>query len=195
MPRCVTRESFLERLRLHLRPLEEWGTFRRGARAAAVTAVLYERDGLWQLPFVKRRADLRSHPGQVALPGGSLHPRETPWQAAAREVEEETGIRADLLQPLGAGPPIYAAVSNFSVACFVAHLEEPPAKLRPDTNELDSVLEVPLDRLLDTSAWLQADEPWMGTHFPWEGDSVWGLTARILDSLLPLFREALRGPS
>jgi 8-oxo-dGTP pyrophosphatase MutT (NUDIX family) len=186
-------DGFLDRLRGQLHPIDDWGSFRLGARHAAVTAVLYRRQGTWHVPFVQRRRDLRSHPGQVALPGGGLAEGEQAWAAASREVEEEIGVRAASLQPLGAGPPVYAAVSNFSVASFVAFLAEPPAAFTPDRSELEGVLEIPLERLLDAGSWLQAVEPWMGLYFPWEGSSVWGLTARILDGLLPAFRAALAG--
>jgi 8-oxo-dGTP pyrophosphatase MutT (NUDIX family) len=186
-------DPFLYRLSRELKPLDAWGSFRPGARPAAVTAVLYRRDGAWHVPFVQRRRDLRSHPGQVALPGGAVNPGEDAWAAAAREVEEEIGVPAAGLTPLGAGPPVYAAVTNFSVASFAAHLAEPPAHFTPDRSELEGILEIPLENLLDTASWMRAVEPWMGLHFPWKGASVWGLTARILDGLLPSFRAALAG--
>ena len=142
------------------------------------------------MPFVARRADLPSHPGQVGLPGGQVRPGESAWQGAAREVEEEIGVaRADLV-PLGAGPPIYAAVTNYSVVPFVAWLPTPDPRFRPDTRELDEVLELPIARLLDPAAW-QDDRPWPGPNLPIGDTVIWGLTARLLAGLLPIFRTAL----
>jgi hypothetical protein len=116
--------DFLGRLEHLFKPVDGWGEFRRGARKAAVVFVLYEAEagGRWEVPFVRRRGDLRDHPGQVALPGGGVHEGESAWEAAQREVEEEIGVPRGRLVPLGAGDPIYAAVSNFSVVPFVAHL-------------------------------------------------------------------------
>ena len=182
---------FLERLRDRLSPIAAWGGFRRGARSAAVVAVLYDRGGQWQVPFVLRRPDLPDHPGQVALPGGVVRTGEDAWAAAAREAFEEIGVEASSLRPLGAGEPFYTAVSNFSVVPFVAWLPGPGPILVHDTRELEGVLEIPLARLLREEEWLEATEPWRGRYFPWEQSMVWGLTARILADLLPRFRAAL----
>jgi 8-oxo-dGTP pyrophosphatase MutT (NUDIX family) len=184
--------EFLERLGRQLLPVDGWGSFRRGARAAAVTAVLYERGGEWHLPFVRRRSDLPDHPGQVALPGGVVRPGEGAWEGAAREVTEEIGVPAVKLRPLGAGEPFYTAVSNFSVVPFVAWLPEPDPILVHDTRELDGVLEIPLARLLREEEWLEAAGPWPMRYFPWEESRVWGLTERILGDLLPRFRAAFQ---
>jgi 8-oxo-dGTP pyrophosphatase MutT (NUDIX family) len=180
--------SFLNRLRSGLSPIDAWGSFRRGARSAAVVAMLYERGDEWHLPFVQRRSDLPDHPGQVALPGGVVRPGEDAWEGAAREVFEEIGVESSKLRPLGAGEPFYTAVSNFSV---VPWLPDAEPILVHDTRELEGVLEIPLARLLREEEWLEATEPWRGRYFPWEQSMVWGLTARILADLLPRFRAAL----
>lgn len=183
---------FVNRLSHSLQSVEGWGTFRTGAKAAAVVLLLYRQDGEWYIPFVVRRTDLPSHPGQVGLPGGRVREGETAWEAAAREVEEEIGVRAADLAPLGAGLPLYAAVTNFSVVPFVAWLpgtENP--RFRPDRRELDAVLEVPLDRLLDRAAWREGPPPLPGPHFPFGGTAIWGLTARLLADLLPRIGAAL----
>lgn len=174
-----------------LRPVTAWGSFREGARHAAVTTILYEEEGGWRVPFVTRRADLADHPGQVALPGGKVEQGEEAWAAAAREAREEIGVPEGALVPLGAGVPVYTAVSNYSVVPFVAWLPEQAAFVH-DPGELEGVLEIPLDRLLSEEEWIefQAERSWMGRYFPWNGSVVWGLTARILADVLPLLRTA-----
>ena len=185
--------EFLDRIERLFSPVDAWGQFRTGARQAAVTFVLYESHGRWQVPFVRRRADLRDHPGQVALPGGGLHGGESAWEAAQREVAEEIGVPVGRLVPLGAGEPIYASVSNFSVVPFVAHLPNPVPVFVHDEHELDGVLEIPLDRLLDDSAWLTSAEPWRFRYLAHEESVVWGLTERIVAGLAPNLRKALEG--
>ena len=118
---------------------------------------------------------------------------ETAWEGAAREVEEEIGVPVGDLAPLGAGPPLYAAVTNVSVVPFVAWLAAEDARFRPDPRELDGVLEVPVARLLDQAAW-EEGRPWPGRNLPVGAAVIWGLTARLLEDLLPLIGAALADP-
>lgn len=147
------------------------------------------------VPFVRRRADLRDHPGQVALPGGSVEDGESAWAAAQREVVEEIGVPLGRLVPLGAGDPIYAAVTNFSVVPFVAYLPEPVESFVYDQRELVGVLSIPLERLLDDDAWLESDSPWRFRYLTHEESTVWGLTERIVYGLTPKLRQALEETS
>ena len=183
--------DFPGRLEQLFHPIDRWGEFRKGARPAAVVFVLYRHEVRWMVPFVRRRADLRDHPGQVALPGGGVQAGESAWQAAQREVQEEIGVALGRLAPLGAGEPIYAAVSNFSVVPFVAHLPDPTLPFVHDERELDGVLAIPLERLLDDSAWLESDDAWRFRYLAHEESVVWGLTERIVAGLAPKLREAL----
>lgn len=183
-------ERFLRSLTDQLNPPGSWGEFRRGARAAAVTAILYQRRGEWHVPFVLRRPDLPSHPGQVGLPGGGVRPGEYAWDAAAREAEEEIAVPAASLRPLGAGPMVYAAVTNYSVVPFVAWLPSPPEEFVADPGELVGVLEVPLATLLDESAW-RVVPPLPGPQLLVHGSVIWGLTGKLLAGLLPLVARAL----
>jgi 8-oxo-dGTP pyrophosphatase MutT (NUDIX family) len=184
--------EFLPALERLFRPIDDWGTFRRGARPAAVVFVLYQSGGRWLVPFVRRRADLPDHPGQVALPGGGVRDGESAWNAAQREAEEEIGVPVGRLVPLGAGEPIYASVSNYSVVPFVAHLPDPVPPFVHDRRELEGVLEIPLDRLLDDSAWLTSGEPWRFRYLAHEESVVWGLTERIVAGLTPALRQSLQ---
>jgi len=127
----------------------------------------------------------------VALPGGGVHEGESAWEAGQREVAEEISVPKGALQPLGAGDPIYASVSNFSVVPFVAHLPGPVRPFVHDESELEGVLQIPLGRLLDESAWLESADPWRFRYLAHEESVVWGLTERIVAGLAPKLRQAL----
>jgi 8-oxo-dGTP pyrophosphatase MutT (NUDIX family) len=182
----------LGRLERLFTPVDAWGEFRQGARPAAVVFILFQStDGRWLVPFVRRRADLRDHPGQVALPGGGVKAGETAWEGAQREVAEELGVEVGRLVPLGAGDPIYASVSNFSVVPFVAHLPDPVPDFVHDPRELEGLLAIPLERLLDDAAWLVSEDAWRYRYLAHEESVVWGLTERIFAGLAPKLRQAL----
>ena len=55
------------------------------ARRAAVLLALDPSSTGWSIPALLRPATMRSHAGQVSLPGGSMEAEETPAQAALRE--------------------------------------------------------------------------------------------------------------
>ena len=104
-------------------------------------------------------------------------------------------VATTALMPLGAGPPLYAAVTNYSVVPFVVWMERDDVQFRPDRRELDAVLEVPLARLLDESAWQDAPRSRVGRSLPVEGTVIWGLTAALLGGILPQIRRALAEPA
>jgi hypothetical protein len=74
---------------------------------------------------------------------------------------------------------------------FVAHLPNPALPFVHDERELDGVLAIPLDRLLDDSAWLESADPWRFRYLAHEESVVWGLTERIVAGLAPNLRQAL----
>jgi 8-oxo-dGTP pyrophosphatase MutT (NUDIX family) len=123
-----------------------------------------------------------------------VRPGESAWEAASRELEEEIGVPASNLTPLGAGVPFYAAVTNFSVVPFVAWLAGEEPTFVADPRELDAVLEVGLDRLLDAEEWLEGLQPFPGRHLPVEETMIWGLTARLLADVLPRISAASPEP-
>ncbi|HUZ88396.1 MAG TPA: CoA pyrophosphatase [Candidatus Acidoferrales bacterium] len=165
--------------------------FLPGARPAAVVAILLRRGHQWLIPFVVRRPDMRSHPGQVGLPGGAIEIGETPWAAAAREAEEEIGVPARDLTPLGACGRVHLSVYNFAVLPFIAHLHDPSIRFQANPDELTAILEVPLRDLLNPERWSRDESGRLGHHFPVAGTAIWGLTARLLEDLLPPLARAL----
>src|SRR5690242_12146327 len=183
-------DPFLLHVEHLFKPVDAWGEFRKGARQAAVTFVLYRAAGRWTVPFVRRRADLRDHPGQVALPGGGVEEGEAACGGAQREVAEEIGVPVGRLVALGAGDPIYAAVTNFSVVPFVAHLPDPVESSVHGVRERAGARAIELDGLLDASDWRISECAWRFRYVADEEGVVWGLAERIVYGLAPRLRQA-----
>jgi len=70
------------------------------AKPAAVLIPVVDRSAPTVI-LTQRTADLPSHAGQIAFPGGKIDGEETPAGAALREAEEEIGLKPALVEPLG----------------------------------------------------------------------------------------------
>lgn len=160
---------------------------------AAVLIPLYrDADGELRLVLIQR-TNHGHHGGQIALPGGKYEPVDrTMRDTAVRETCEELGVRPDDLEVLHELPVVRTRTTGFLVWPFVARLRAVPPRWRPREEEVAAVLDIRVDELADPAA---AGEEEM--DFPtWNlrqrvpvrrvgGHTVWGLTLRILDPVLP----------
>ncbi len=141
------------------------------------------------LLLTERAHDMRSHPGQVSFPGGSIDPGETPREAALREAEEETGLRADGVEVFAELPNLWLPPSNFEVTPILGWwAEETPVGV-VDPAEVHAVYRVPLEELLDPAHRVSVRHPsgWTGPGFligPQHDVVLWGFTAGIISRLL-----------
>ena len=132
---------------------------------------------------------MRSHPGQVSFPGGSIDPGETPREAALREAEEETGLRAGGVEVFAELPNLWLPPSNFEVTPILGWwAEESPVRV-VDPAEVHAVYRVPLEELLDPAHRVSVRHPsgWMAPGFligPQHDVVLWGFTAGIISRLL-----------
>lgn len=171
-----------------------------GMRRAAVALVV--RPAPLDLEFLLiKRAPRLGDPwsGHMALPGGMQERTDAgPLTTAARETLEEVGIdlldigrhlgRLDEVQPLGAGvPPI--AISPFTFAVPASTGFEPNV-------EVAEAMWVPLEELASQRARAEylhhfADGRFL--RFPalaYRGETIWGLTYRIVSQFMSLAAES-----
>lgn len=161
------------------------------ARAAGVLILLYQHEGAWYFPLMKRAEDGLTHSGQISLPGGSQEAGESLQETARREAREEIG--AAYVEVLGQLSPIYIPPSNFLVTPTVGYVAGRP-DFYCDPREVAELIEVPLSTLLDPQ--VVKREPWtlrgttvevpfyqVGPH------KVWGATAMILSEFSLVLAE------
>jgi 8-oxo-dGTP pyrophosphatase MutT (NUDIX family) len=156
-----------------------------GHKDAAVLVPLY-RDPLTAV-FTERRADLRSHAGEISFPGGRQdHPEEDLRTTALREAHEEIGLDPAGVELVGALPPVGTFVTGYRIFPFVG-LIEPGQTWRPQDTEVEKVLEFTLADLMrghEMQRLIRKGVPIKTPTYTVEGHLVWGATARIVQSLL-----------
>lgn len=165
------------------------------ARAAATLLAIYPDDaGDLVLPLTVRRDDLRSHAGEVSLPGGTVEPDETQEAAALREAWEEVGLAPERVTILGALDDVWIPGSNFELRPFVGAVTTRPV-LVPHDAEVAAIVELPLRSLWDPE--VAGEEEFSVRGFRLRagvyrvGDvRVWGATAMTLGMLARVLEEA-----
>ena len=162
-------------------------------RPAAVLVPIVDRpEGLTVL-LTRRSAHLASHAGQVAFPGGRIDPDDDgPVGAALREADEETGIAAEFVTPIGFLDP-YETGSGFVIVPVVGVLRE-GWTATPNPGEVDEIFEVPFAFLMDVANHQRHSSVWQGRErryyaMPYESHNIWGATAGMIVNL----RERLFG--
>lgn len=165
------------------------------AKRSAVVVPLIERSNtLPDVLLTVRSAGLRSHGGQISLPGGRIEDGESNTVAALRELEEETGINSADVTVLGELTTVYIPPSNNVVAPIVAIVREPVA-YKPSEAEVHEIFTVSIADLLDTSTHAFIEREVAGRTVQWPVWNVhpavplWGATAMILSELVWIFRE------
>jgi 8-oxo-dGTP pyrophosphatase MutT (NUDIX family) len=121
------------------------------ARFAAVAILLFRRDGRWHLPLTERPPTLTRHAGQISLPGGVIDPGESSIEAVQRELHEELGFYETHLE-IGQLADCYVFASDFLVTPWVIATYETKVCWRPHDHEVKSVVELPLEVLLNDRA-------------------------------------------
>jgi 8-oxo-dGTP pyrophosphatase MutT (NUDIX family) len=155
-------------------------------RPASVLVPVIERSEATVL-LTQRTADLASHAGQVAFPGGRIDRSDaSPEAAALREAREEVGLASALVEPIGY-LDLYLTFSGFRILPTVARVK-PDFALTLNPSEVTEAFEVPLEFLMNPSNHQRKTRDWKGIEreyyaMPFENRYIWGITAGILRNL------------
>ena len=162
----------------------------KSLKDAAILIALFEKDGEICFPMIKRPENIKNHPGQIALPGGSKEKEESLEQTALREAQEEIGIDPDKVEIIGKLTPIPVPVSGYLVQTYIGTIdEEPDWKLSKD--EVADFFILKLSELLDADN--EYYEKWNLRGFDAKvpifriGDlKIWVATASVLSEFIEL---------
>ena len=158
------------------------------ARRGAVLMLFGDGPSGPDLLLTERAHHMRSHPGQVSFPGGSIDPGETPREAALREAWEETGVDPDGVHVFAELPELWLPPSNFAVTPVLGWWHAPSAVSVVDPDEVHEVFRVPIRELVDPAHRIVVRHPsgWVGPGFLIGDDKdviLWGFTAGIVARL------------
>lgn len=156
-------------------------------QAAVLVPVYDDGEGDLRVVLTRRRADLRRHAGEISFPGGRRDPGDsTLLQTALREAEEEIGLAAGDVTVVGALERACTFVTNYAIHPFVGLVDGRPA-WRASAREVDEVLEPSLRQVREGRTRTRVERRGIAFEtdaYVFDGQLVWGATARILDGLL-----------
>ncbi|MBT2269561.1 NUDIX hydrolase [Rhodococcus erythropolis] len=161
-----------------------------GRRSASVVIVVMRTaDGAPVFPVTKRPSKMRAHPGQFALPGGSVDPGESSEQAAVRELSEELGVDVPESNIIGRLDD-YVTRSGFVIRPFVVWSGEDIGGLIPNPDEVAQVYAVTSEELDVDSRFVTIEEsPNPVIQWPFRTSLIHAPTGAVIYQ----FREVLNG--
>ncbi len=137
-------------------------------RASAVLIAFTETPDGPSVLLIERAADMRTHAGQVAFPGGAADPADPHRVATAlREAEEEVGLDPATVHVVAELPEIFLPPSGFVVTPVLAWWSDPHPVAAVDPAEVAGVAVVPVAELADPANRFRVVHPsgWLGLGF------------------------------
>ncbi len=156
--------------------------------AAGVLAPLFFKDAAPHLLFTQRTFTVKDHRGQISFPGGVRHQCDPDLRATAlRETQEEIGLDPQVVEVLGALPPV-DTITGYRITPFVGVIPH-PYDFRPNPLEVKRLLLLPLEDFYEPGRWSTGIYHYQGRATPvfywrYNREVIWGATAQILLHLL-----------
>lgn len=167
-------------------------------RESAVLIPFLREEGEYKILFTKRTHKVDDHKGQISFPGGGVEREDRSFQdTALRETHEEVGILPEDITVLGRMDDARTLSSNFLIHPFVGHVPY-PYEFVINQREVKRILLIPLNLFFPGSP--RADErgtveyegrSYVGQTYHYDGEVIWGATARLMKTLIDLLGEKI----
>lgn len=193
MPPGKVKEAIVDILRHRIAQQADRPDFRR----AAVLLPLYLSEAGPHLVLTKRTELVPTHKGQISFPGGGFEEADGDLLTTAlRETQEEIGLRPEDVEIVGTLDDTVTVTSRHVVRPFVGFVPH-PYPFRLDPFETERLIHLPVSALLRGAPF--REETWEREggavtvlFYDHDGDTVWGLTARILKQFIETVGRPLR---
>lgn len=117
-------------------------------KIASVVIPIVEENGEYYILFQLRAKHMRTQPGEISFPGGSIDKNETPKEAAIREMCEELGLLEndfEIISPLD----ILVTPFNLLIHPFLGCIKN-YNNIKINKDEVDHVFLVPIKFLINS---------------------------------------------
>lgn len=158
-------------------------------KVCAIMIALYPHQGKIYVPMMQRPTRSRTHPGQIAFPGGKREENDSDLiETAIREMSEEVGVTVSRENIIGLLSPVYIPPSNSLVTPVLGFLDKKP-QYTPSPIEVDRVLDISLEELADPTnkkakkVILTNGDYFSMPAFAVQDVFIWGGTARMIMEL------------
>lgn len=166
-------------------------------RQAAVLLPLYQSEVGPHLILTKRTEEVPTHKGQIGFPGGGFEEGDGNLLGTAlRETQEEIGLQPGDVEVIGTLDDTVTVTSRHVVRPFVGFVPH-PYPYRLDPFEIERLIHLPILPLFSGAPfreeiWERDGRPVSVYFYEYEGDTIWGLTARILKQFVEAVGRPLR---
>jgi len=160
---------------------------------ASVLFSLFELNGSPWLLLTRRSKKLAAYRGHISFPGGMREESDSgAVDTAIRETNEELGIDPERIRVIG---ELNDYLSNEGVVVHsILGLLESTSGLKPQPEEVEYLLEVPLSFFLEHSPrverWERAGREFDVYFYDYKGEVIWGLTARMIRHFIDRFFQS-----
>lgn len=158
--------------------------------SAVIVPIEIDSMGNHFILFTKRALHLKSHPGQISFPGGTLDPTDANLlDCALREWKEELGLGTESLKIFGRLKG-FDTGTGFHITPIIAQLPK-DLPYKPDQNEVADLFSVSLEEFWNARFfvldWKRQNREEKIYYWDLSYGLLWGATAGILHNILTEF--------
>ena len=167
-------------------------SLREAAVLIAITRPTQQIDS--HIVLTVRSSNLKSHAGQISLPGGKREDTDSDSIATAvRESEEEIGLAPNEVKTIGRLGTL-ALPSGYLITPIVGVIN-PDTQFTRQEEEVEAIFQAPLALILDIPSYKKSKVEFKGTkstilELQYEDYRIWGATAAILFDLAQQINRA-----
>lgn len=160
--------------------------------AVLVLFMLSSESGTGHLLLTKRTSTVDSHKGQMSFPGGYREKSDKNWlETALREAREEVGIRTEQVTVLGSLKPVLTK-GEVTILPYVGVIQT-QTNFILNQDEVEKTVLLPTEILMAQGLKpIEVREEQVliqSIGIEWEGELIWGATAKMLEQIYEIFSQ------